>query len=302
MEKEFDKNTEVKRLVIYLILSFGLTWNIFFASILNGFKWDGSNPYMESFIGLGMLMPFAASILTRMITKEGFAMTGRDSLMLGISFKGKKWKCYLIALFLPWLYYEITNAFAIAICPTAFDMEYVNNYGISKGLAIVFPIIVISQTSILSFAALGEEGGWRGYMMPKLMKLMGQKRAFLVGGIIWGLWHAPLTCIGHNFGTDYPGFPYVGILLMCIFCTLIGTILTMLTIKSGSIWPATIMHAVNNGMPSILRFFINEEVYMVKISFPLSTWIILFGVMVVVVIMMWIVMNKVTACTGTTMN
>lgn len=139
-------------------------------------------------------------------------------------------------------------------------------------------------------------------MMPKLMKLMGQKRAFLVGGIIWGLWHAPLTCIGHNFGTDYPGFPYVGILLMCIFCTLIGTILTMLTIKSGSIWPATIMHAVNNGMPSILRFFINEEVYMVKISFPLSTWIILFGVMVVVVIMMWIVMNKVTACTGTTMN
>jgi membrane protease YdiL (CAAX protease family) len=83
--------------------------------------------------------------------------------------------------------------------------------------------------TLVSVAALGEEGGWRGYMMPKLINIMGRGKALLLGGIIWGLWHAPLTCIGHNFGTDYPGFPFVGIIKMCIFCTLMGIILTFLT-------------------------------------------------------------------------
>lgn len=87
-----DKRIEIKRLCVYLILSFGLTWIIFLSFSCTGFKWDGSMPYMESFIGLGMLVPFAAHILTRLITKEGFLMTGKDFLMLGISFRDKKWR------------------------------------------------------------------------------------------------------------------------------------------------------------------------------------------------------------------
>ena len=83
--------------------------------------------------------------------------------------------------------------------------------------------------------------------------------ALLCGGIIWGLWHAPLTCIGHNFGTDYPGFPYVGIVQMCIFCTLVGVLLTILTEKSGSVWPAAFMHAIGNAGPSILQGFVNPD-------------------------------------------
>ena len=96
-------------------------------------------------------------------------------------------------------------------------------------------------------------------MMPKLLKITGRKRALIIGGVIWGLWHAPLTCIGHNFGTDYPGFPYLGIVCMCIFCTLMGVLLTFITEKSGSVWPAAIMHAVNNSNPSILGGFMNPD-------------------------------------------
>lgn len=101
-------------------------------------------------------------------------------------------------------------------------------------------------------------------MMPKLIKLIGLPKAIIVGGVIWGLWHAPLTCVGHNFGTDYPGFPYVGIMLMCIDCTLTGVMLTYITIKAESVWPAAIMHAVNNGNPAILKNFINQEVFNAK--------------------------------------
>lgn len=254
-----DQKMEIKRLLIYLALSFALAWAVFFAFILTGHQWDGSNPNLESFAGLGMLAPFMAHVLTRLITKEGFAMTGKDSMMLGISFKNKKWFYFLFAMIVPWIYFEIGHALNFLIYPEIFDPEGYRQYEISKNMLILVPITSILQGTIVSFAAFGEEGGWRGYMMPKLMNLMGTKKAVLIGGIIWGLWHAPLTCVGHNYGTDYPGFPYVGILLMCIFCTSLGIALTYVTVKSGSVWPAAIMHTVNNANPSILGIFTNIE-------------------------------------------
>lgn len=253
-----DKKMELKRLLIYLAVTFGLTWAWFLGFIVNGFRWD-LNDAKASFVGMGMLIPFLGNLITRWMTKEGFAMTGKDSLMLGISFKNRKWVFFLMALFLPWIYFELTQVIQLVVFPRTFDTEYYKQVGMDKCIALIFPLIAISQATILSFAALGEEGGWRGYMMPKLMKLVGYKKAVLVGGIIWGVWHAPLTCIGHNFGTEYPGFPYLGILIMCLLCTLMGIILTFITARTGSIWPAAIMHAVNNANPSILQFFVNEE-------------------------------------------
>jgi membrane protease YdiL (CAAX protease family) len=59
---------------------------------------------------------------------------------------------------------------------------------------------------------------------------------------------------------DYPGFPYVGIIVMCLFCTVLGTILMYVTVKTNSVWPAAFMHAVNNSMPSAMVVFMNQDV------------------------------------------
>lgn len=251
--------SDLKRLLIYLALAFGLAWAVIFGFILTGHSWDGSNPNLESLAGLGMLAPFLAHILTRKITGEGFAMAGRDSMMLGITFQNKRWRYYLFALLAPWVYFEMGRALSFLIYPEIFDPDAFGRLGIPQHLLLFVPIVSILQGALISFMALGEEGGWRGYMMPKLMKLMGRKKAVLVGGLIWGLWHAPLTCVGHNFGTDYPGFPFLGILLMCITCISMGITLTYITVKSGSVWPAAIMHAVNNANPSILGVFTDME-------------------------------------------
>ncbi len=53
---------------------------------------------------------------------------------------------------------------------------------------------------------LGEELGWRGYLLPKLLPL-GQWNAILVSGVVWGGWHASAIAQGHN----YPGYPVLGI-------------------------------------------------------------------------------------------
>ena len=248
-------NITKKRLLIYLGFSFGMAWLIFFVFIFTGHTWTGSSPEMLSLVSLGMLAPAIAHVITRKVTNEGFRLTGEKSMMLGIDLKGKKWIFFLLAMFLPVVYSTLGDVIVWLFCPEAFGEAEVSSF-----VVIIYPLISIVSGVVLSFAAFGEEFGWRGYMMPKLIELVGMPKALIIGGIIWGLWHAPLTCVGHNFGMDYPGFPYVGIIVMCLFCTLLGTILMYVTVKTNSVWPAAFMHAVNNSSPSAMLLFTRQDV------------------------------------------
>ncbi|MDE5866535.1 MAG: CPBP family intramembrane metalloprotease, partial [Lachnospiraceae bacterium] len=259
-----DRKSETKRLMLYLVFAFGMTWIIFFAYILSGNIWaaDGEISAMDQFVCLGMLCPALAVLLTRYVKKEGFTVTGKDSTLLGISFKDKKWCYFVIAMFLPWLYIELGNALMLIVAPNAFDinrpelLELADN---ERAIIFIQPIAAIVSGVIASFAAFGEEAGWRGYMMTKMIKLWGVRKAVIIGGILWGIWHWPLTYVGHNFGIGYFGYPYTGFVSMCIMCVFMGIILTYVTCKSGSIWPAVFLHAVNNASPSVLQYFINYE-------------------------------------------
>lgn len=259
-----DRKSETKRLILYLVFAFSLTWVIFFAYILSGNIWaaDGEISTMDQFVCLGMLCPALAALLTRYVTREGFAVTGKNSMLLGISFKDKKWLYFVLAMFLPWLYIELGNALTLIISPNAFDiskpelLELADN---ERAIIYIQPIAAIVSGMVASFAAFGEESGWRGYMMPKMIKLWGVRKAVIIGGILWGIWHWPLTYVGHNFGTGYFGYPYTGFVAMCVMCVFMGILLTYVTCKSGSIWPAVILHAVNNASPSVLQIFINYE-------------------------------------------
>ncbi|MDF2484272.1 MAG: hypothetical protein K0R46_440, partial [Herbinix sp.] len=101
----------------------------------------------------------------------------------------------------------------------------------------------------------GEEWGWRGYLLPKMNRKFNILPTLLINGVIWGLWHAPLTTLGHNYGLDYPGFPYIGILAMVIFCTVIGTFFSYITIKTNSCVPAIFAHGSLNSIASVGIYF-----------------------------------------------
>jgi membrane protease YdiL (CAAX protease family) len=111
-------------------------------------------------------------------------------------------------------------------------------------------VLVAIQLAALPLAAfvnlvpaLGEEIGWRGWLLPKLMPL-GAVPAILISGVIWGAWHAPLVLLGY----DYPDAPgWLGVTAMVVMCTLVGTIFGWLRLRSGSVWPAALAHAAFNG-------------------------------------------------------
>jgi membrane protease YdiL (CAAX protease family) len=89
----------------------------------------------------------------------------------------------------------------------------------------------------------GEEWGWRGFLLPKLLPL-GQWQALILTGVLWGLWHAPIVLLGY----DYPFHPKLGILLMTIFCLIFGIVLGWLRLATDSIWPAVIAHGAINAV------------------------------------------------------
>ena len=257
-----DKKVQLKRLIIFLVLAFGLAWGYEFIFIGNGFVWNMNDPdslKLISLVSLGMLAPAIAHILARVFTKEGFKPAGNDSMMLGINLDDGKWKVFLFAILIPLVYSALADLLLCLSTPGVFDTNVLPDSGMQNSMALLIPVSAVFNGVIVSFAAYGEEFGWRAYMMPKLKSFMGKYPALIVGGIIWGLWHAPLTCVGHNFGTDYPGFPYVGIILMCLYCILLGGILTYVTEKTGSVWPAVFLHGVNNASPSILSAFMNAD-------------------------------------------
>jgi membrane protease YdiL (CAAX protease family) len=99
--------------------------------------------------------------------------------------------------------------------------------------------------------ALGEELGWRGWLLPKLLPL-GTVPALLVSGVIWGLWHAPLILLGYNY-PDAPG--WLGLTCMVVMCVLVGAVFGWLRLRSGSVWPAALAHgAFNAAAGSYLLF------------------------------------------------
>jgi membrane protease YdiL (CAAX protease family) len=78
-------------------------------------------------------------------------------------------------------------------------------------------------------------------------------------GLIWGVWHWPVILMGHNYGLDYPGAPFLGPLAMVWFTLVLGTFLGWVTLKARSVWPAVIGHAAVNGMANLGVIFVQGE-------------------------------------------
>ncbi len=252
-----NKKMTTIRLVIYLVFSFGLVWIPTILYTANGGTYESL--YMQAILTYSMLCPSIAMVLTRWITKEGFTFVGEGSMKLGISLQNKKWIFYAVAILLPYLYRELGSVLILLAFPNAFSPEKVKEIGIPGEALWMLPLALIASCCLYSVGALGEEAGWRGYMMPKLEELFGIKGAVLVGGIIWGVWHFPANMAGHNFGTGYWGEPWTGFVSFTLFTIAVGAILTYLTKKSGSVWPAAFLHAVNNGGGSILSVYFDQE-------------------------------------------
>lgn len=102
-------------------------------------------------------------------------------------------------------------------------------------------LVLGSLQSLLT--ATGEELGWRGFLVPALARTMSFGRTAIVSGAIWAAWHVPLIVFAdYNAGTP----PWYAVLCFTIGIVSLSVPLAWLRLRSGSFWPAAILHATHN--------------------------------------------------------
>ncbi len=91
--------------------------------------------------------------------------------------------------------------------------------------------------------ALGEELGWRGFLVPQLARITSFPVVGFVSGAIWASWHVPLIV-----WADYRGFGPVWYSVTCFAVLVMGIafLFAWMRLKSGSVWTAMLLHASHN--------------------------------------------------------
>lgn len=271
-----QKTLDTRRIGVFLFFAFGIAWAFALVVYLTG----GLVNSPELFPGTGftlalvilalgyMSAPTFAHLLTRWVTKEGW-----KDLNINLNLR-RGWRPWVVAWLLPVALCLLGAVIYFALFPAQFDptlsvvqqllAKAESQQGQSIGIAPTMYLLIILGLGVFmapivnSLFTFGEEFGWRAYLQPKLMAL-GFRKAMLLMGLIWGVWHWPITAMGHNYGLDYWGAPWTGMLAMVWFTFVVGTLLGYLTLRAGSVWPAVIGHAMINGLAGFPVYFLHIE-------------------------------------------
>lgn len=273
---------------------------IFYVLILYGILalcWLASMVLPDLFKGLWALfsvVPVLVTFLTRILTKD------KSPWYLKPNFR-KNWKTYLFSMFAPGLAIFLGGLIYFTIFPNDLDLTARNlvtqygQYGAPENLLLTPRIIFMVGIGFIFISplvlpvhlfALGEEIGWRGYFLPILLKLTSPRKATIIQGLLWGLGHAPLIYFGFNYGLDYWGAPWSGMLMMTLVCVVLGTWLAYVTIRTESIVPAVILHGSSNviGELPVLVAFLGVS----PLLGPNPTGLIgMIGLLLVAAILLW---------------
>lgn len=219
---------KTKKISVYLILTFGITWICWWLLALftkNGSLSYGTPAFMILYL-IGGLAPTYTSFITIALIGE----KGDMKKYLRQIFKVKvKIIWYLIALLLPLMIHLLS--FFISYL---FDNSIVLSTNV-QAWYLIFPTFL---TMIIGGGL--EELGWRGIMLPELQKKLNATVSALIIGVVWGLWHLPLFYI--NGVSQYQG----DFLIFVLTTVLFSFLYTWLYNNSKSILLCVFFHAMLN--------------------------------------------------------
>ena len=248
-------------IILFLVAAFALDWvGWIIAGAQSGWVIDESSGIWGPLLAVSMFGPLASAVIVRVTRKTAVDAGWRPRIKGGV-----RW--YMLALAIPPALTLAGSAVYFLFFSGDFDPEAsrfsaaaIAQLGVGTDqVPAIFAIQVANAVIFAPFInmllAIGEEAGWRGFLYPALRERMPRSRAAIITGVVWGLWHAPLIAMGYNYGTDYLGFPVLGIVAMTIFCMAFGTFLCFLRERSGSVWPCALAHGSLNAVAGLGMWF-----------------------------------------------
>ena len=191
------------------------------------------------YIVLMWIPAVAATIANCVFFREnGEAFSVKKLFALG-GFRRCKLRYVLLGCLLPLVYLLVPYMVYWRLYPENFAYHGVPLMLVLKD---ILPVLVIG-TFISLLSALGEEIGWRGFMVPALYERLGLNKTLLISSLFWCCWHLPLL-IGGDYMAGTPLWYQLPAFVLCIFP--VGVMAGLLTLESGSVWPAAFLHAAHN--------------------------------------------------------
>lgn len=191
------------------------------------------------YIVLMWIPALAATVANCISFRENGEPFSLKKLFAKGGFRRCKLRYVLLGCLLPLVYLLIPYMVYWQLYPENFAY-----HGVSLMLVLkdILPVMVIG-IFISLMSALGEEIGWRGFMVPALHERLGLNKTLLISSLFWCCWHLPLLISGdYMYGT--PLWYQLPAFVLCIFP--VGVMAGLLSLESGSVWPAAFLHAAHN--------------------------------------------------------
>ncbi len=244
-----------KAVIVYLALVLGVCDLL---GVLEGATGTGK---FYQILGVSFtFIPVLAAVITRRTTGE----RARYRLSVRV---WKDMKHWLLSAILPgvliaagaMIYYLVFPEQYSGIFKIGMRLGTDEEIAVNSPLLIALVCVAISAVMIpIQLLELGEEIGWRGYLLGFQIEKYGGRKAVLINGMEWGLAHLPLIYFGFNYSLDNPGAPWSNMGMMMLTCIVLGIILSYVTIKTENCVYAAIVHGVVNVIGELPVCFSNN--------------------------------------------
>ena len=245
-------------------------------SILGYWIWTSSPdaPFILPSLMLS-LSPAIASVLTRLVMREGFQ---------DVSFRlhgPRMGSAFLLAFLFPFVIGTLSYGFIYLLGLAEFDPPPFP-VAVGSPLGQFAAILAFSLVGILLLLIpdAGEEIGWRGYLLPRMIDAR-LPQPILFSSFIWGIWHLPVVFSGVYAVSSSRLISAVGLIIATLA---FGTLLSWLRLGTGSVWPCVVAHAawnsvINGGFTFATHnasenIWVGETGIVVAVTLVLAVWIL----------------------------
>jgi uncharacterized protein len=234
-----EANRSKLSIVVYLVLTFAFS-AVFYRLIIH----NGSlSAHGGLFVLALMWSPGTAGLLTRLFFQGNLRGHGWGWGKTKYQF-ASYWipLAYAAVVYVPLWIAGFSNFHAPVLSSLP---QRLASHGVAPSFSVViyFLLIATAGMALSCTRALGEELGWRGFLVPQLAKVMPFGGVALTSGIIWSLWHYPLILLANYHGAGPTWYS-----LMCFTVMVLGIsfLFAWMRLKSGSVWTGMFLHASHN--------------------------------------------------------
>ena len=259
-----------KKLFVFLILTFlwsWILWIIGLNDLSDGINQESIGKFLVFFF-VGVYGPTISAIITTLFFD---GLIGVFELIKKLFIWKVPLKYYVYLILLPLIF---------VIIGIALYSQFIGEIGgFDKMAYLSIPTILLAG---LYAGPLGEELGWRGFLLPEFQKKYSNLKSAIIIGFIWFIWHIPLWWA--PFGTLVSGEPISLIPVITYFTMLIclSIIITWLVINSkGSVLIAILFHlSINAGIA--LLFYPELNMDFKKVHLLSSIGMLIFTIFLVI--------------------